>query len=315
LGPERKEKDEITQRHKDIAKSTQVVFENVFFNLLNDLYDKYKIKNLNLSGGCAMNSVANGKITSNTNFKNIYTSSNPGDAGGSIGSALCLLNDINKKKKNQTFKDPLPYLGDHFSNDEIESVIYKYKLKNKFQVKKLDNSQLFIYVANLISKSNIVAWFQGNMEWGARALGNRSILADPRNPKMKELLNLKIKKRENFRPFAPSIIYEHMHKWFETKCPVPYMSEVYKIKKNKRSLIPAVTHIDGTGRLQTVTKANGRFYSLLSAFYKKTKVPIVLNTSFNENEPIVRTPEEAIECYLRTKIDVLVMQDWIIKRI
>ena len=314
LGPERKEKDEITQRHKDIAKSTQVVFENVFFNLLNDLYDKYKIKNLNLSGGCAMNSVANGKITSNTNFKNIYTSSNPGDAGGSIGSALCLLNDINKKKK-QTYKDPLPYLGDCFSNDEIEPVIYKYKLKNKFEVKKLDNSQLFIYVANLISKSNIVAWFQGNMEWGARALGNRSILADPRNPKMKELLNLKIKKRENFRPFAPSIIYEHMDKWFETKCPVPYMSEVYKIKANKRSLIPAVTHIDGTGRLQTVTKANGRFYSLLKAFYKKTKVPIILNTSFNENEPIVRTPEEAIDCYLRTKMDVLVMQDWIIKRI
>jgi len=315
LGPERKKKDEITQRHKDIAKSAQVVFENVFFNLLNDLYDKYKIKNLNLSGGCAMNSVANGKITSNTNFKNIYTSSNPGDAGGAIGSALCLLNDINKKKINNKYKDPLPYLGDSFSNDEVESVIYKYKLKNRFVVKKLDNCELFIYVANLISKSNIVAWFQGNMEWGARALGNRSILADPRNPKMKELLNLKIKKRENFRPFAPSIIYEHMDKWFETKCPVPYMSEVYKIKENKRSLIPAVTHIDGTGRLQTVTKANGRFYSLLSAFYKKTKVPIVLNTSFNENEPIVRTPEEAIECYLRTKIDVLVIQDWIIKRI
>lgn len=315
LGPERKKEEEITQRHKDIAKSTQVVFENVFFNLLNDLYDKYKIQNLNLSGGCAMNSVANGKITSNTNFKNIYTSSNPGDAGGAIGSALCLLNDINKKKINKKYKDPLPYLGDSFSNDEIESVIYKYKLKNKFEVKKLDNSQLFIYVAILISKSNIVGWFQGGMEWGARALGNRSILADPRNPKMKELLNLKIKKRENFRPFAPSIIYEHMDKWFETKCPVPYMSEVYKIKENKRSLIPAVTHIDGTGRLQTVTKANDRFYSLLSAFYKKTKVPILLNTSFNENEPIVRTPEEAIKCYLRTKIDVLVIQDWIIKRI
>jgi carbamoyltransferase len=315
LGPERKKKEEITQRHKDIAKSAQVVFENVFFNLLNDLYDKYKIQNLNLSGGCAMNSVANGKITSNTNFKNIYVSSNPGDAGGAIGSALCLLNDINKKKIYKKYKDPLPYLGDSFSNDEIETVIYKYKLKNKFEVKKLDNSQLFIYVAILISKSNIVGWFQGGMEWGARALGNRSILADPRNPKMKELLNLKIKKRENFRPFAPSIIYEHMHKWFETKCPVPYMSEVYKIKENKRSLIPAVTHIDGTGRLQTVTKANGRFYSLLSAFYKKTNVPIVLNTSFNENEPIVRTPEEAIECYLRTKIDVLVIENWVIKRI
>jgi len=314
LGPERKKKEEITQRHKDIAKSTQVVFENVFFNLLNDLYDKYKICNLNLSGGCVMNSVANGKIIFNTNFKNIYTSSNPGDAGGSIGSALCLLSEINKKKK-KIFKNPLPYLGDSFSNDEIESAINQYKLKNKFKVKKLENSQLFIYVANLISKSNIVGWFQGSMEWGPRALGNRSILADPRNPRMKELLNLKIKKRENFRPFAPSIIYEHMDKWFETKRPVPYMTEVYKIKENKKSLIPAVTHTDGTGRLQTVTKANGRFFSLLSAFYKKTKVPIVLNTSFNENEPMVRTPEEAIDCYLRTKMDVLVMQDWIIKRI
>jgi carbamoyltransferase len=315
LGPERKKKEEITQRHKDIAKSTQVVFENVFFNLLNDLYDKYKICNLNLSGGCAMNSVANGKIIFNTNFKNIYTSSNPGDAGGSIGSALCLLNEINKKKRKKIFKNPLPYLGDSFSNDEIESAIHQYKLKNKFIVKKLENSQLFSYVANLISKSNIVGWFQGSMEWGPRALGNRSILADPRNPRMKELLNLKIKKRENFRPFAPSIIYEHMDNWFETKRPVPYMTEVYKIKENKKSLIPAVTHTDGTGRLQTVTKANGRFYSLLSAFYKKTKVPIVLNTSFNENEPMVRTPEEAIDCYLRTKMDVLVMQDWIIKRI
>lgn len=317
LGPERKKKEEITQRHKDIAKSTQTVFENVFFNLLNDLYDKYKIPNLNLSGGCAMNSVANGKIISNTNFKNIYISSNPGDAGGSIGSALCFLNEINKKKTTTTkmFKDPLPYLGDFFSNDEIESAINQYKLKNIFEVKKLDNRQLFIYVANLISNSNIIGWFQGSMEWGPRALGNRSILADPRNSKIKELLNLKIKKRENFRPFAPSIIYEHMDKWFEKKCPVPYMSEVYKIKENKRALVPAVTHIDGTGRLQTVTKANGRFYSLLKAFYKKTKVPIILNTSFNENEPIVRTPEEAIECYLRTKMDVLVMQDWIIKRI
>lgn len=315
LGPERKKKEVVTQRHKDIAKSTQVVFENVFFNLLNDLYDKYKIYNLNLSGGCAMNSVANGKIIFNTNFKNIYTSSNPGDAGGSIGSALCLLNEINKKKFFSSSKSPLPYLGDSFSNGQIESVIHQYKLKNKFKVKKLDNSQLFIYVANLISKSNIVGWFQGSMEWGPRALGNRSILADPRNPRMKELLNFKIKKRENFRPFAPSIIYDHMDKWFETKRPVPYMTEVYKIKENKKLIIPAVTHIDGTGRLQTVTKANGRFYSLLSAFHKKTKVPIVLNTSFNENEPMVRTPEEAIDCYLRTKMDVLVMQDWIIKRI
>jgi carbamoyltransferase len=170
-------------------------------------------------------------------------------------------------------------------------------------------------VANYISRAYIVGWFQDGMEWGPRALGSRSILADPRNPMMKQILNLKIKKRENFRPFAPSILYKFMDRWFEVKKPVPYMSEVYKIKQNKRKLIPAVTHVDGTGRLQTVTKENGRFFSLLSEFYKKTKVPIVLNTSFNENEPIVRTPEHAIDCYLRTKMDILVIQDWVIKRI
>jgi carbamoyltransferase len=315
LGPERKSKEEINQRHKDIAKSTQVVYENVFFNLLNDLYEKYKIKNLNLSGGCVMNSVANGKIIFNTKFKNIYTSSNPGDAGGSIGSALCLINKIYKKKKNFSLSNSSPYIGDSFSNDEVEAVINKYKLKKKFDVKKIETHKLCELVANFISRAYIVGWFQDGMEWGPRALGSRSILADPRNPKMKQILNLKIKKRENFRPFAPSILYKFMDRWFEVKKPVPYMSEVYKIKQNKRKLIPAVTHVDGTGRLQTVTKENGRFFSLLSEFYKKTKVPIILNTSFNENEPIVRTPEHAIDCYLRTKMDILVIQDWVIKRI
>lgn len=315
LGPERKSKEEINQRHKDIAKSTQVVYENIFFNLLNDLYEKYKIKNLNLSGGCVMNSVANGKIIFNTKFKNIYTSSNPGDAGGSIGSALCLINKIYKKKKIFSFSNPSPYIGESFSNDEVEVIISKYKLSKKFDVKKIETHKLCELVANYISKAYIVGWFQDGMEWGPRALGSRSILADPRNPKMKQILNLKIKKRENFRPFAPSILYKFMDRWFEVKKPVPYMSEVYKIKKNKRKLIPAVTHVDGTGRLQTVTKENGRFYSLLSEFYKKTKVPIILNTSFNENEPIVRTPEHAIDCYLRTEMDILVIQDWVIKRI
>jgi len=315
LGPERKSKEEINQRHKDIAKSTQVVYENTFFNLLNDLYEKYNIKNLNLSGGCVMNSVANGKIIFNTKFKNIYTSSNPGDAGGSIGSALCLINKIYKNKKNFSFSNLSPYIGDFFSNDEVEVIINKYKLIKKFDVKKIETHKLCELVANYISRAYIVGWFQDGMEWGPRALGSRSILADPRNPMMKQILNLKIKKRENFRPFAPSILYKFMDRWFEVKKPVPYMSEVYKIKQNKRKLIPAVTHVDGTGRLQTVTKENGRFFSLLSEFYKKTKVPIVLNTSFNENEPIVRTPEHAIDCYLRTKMDILVIQDWVIKRI
>jgi carbamoyltransferase len=315
LGPERKNKEEINQRHKDIAKSTQVVYENIFFNLLNDLYEKYKIKNLNLSGGCVMNSVANGKIIFNTKFKNIYTSSNPGDAGGSIGSALCLINKIYKKKKYFSLSNPSPYIGESFSNDEVEVIINKYKLIKKFDVKKIESHKLCELVANYISRAYIVGWFQEGMEWGPRALGGRSILADARNPRMKQILNLKIKKRENFRPFAPSILYKFMDRWFEVKKPVPYMSEVYKIKQNKRKLIPAVTHVDGTGRLQTVTKENGRFFSLLSEFYKKTKVPIILNTSFNENEPIVRTPEHAIDCYLRTKMDILVIQDWVIKRI
>ena len=315
LGPERKKGEEINQRHKDIAKSTQVVYENVFFNLLNGLYDKYNIKNLNLSGGCAMNSVANGKIIFNTKFKNIYTSSNPGDAGGSIGSALCLINKIYKKEANFFLPDPLPYIGDSFSNDDVEVFINQYKLKEKFEVKKIENHELFKLIAGYISKSYIVGWFQGGMEWGPRALGSRSILADPRNPKIKEILNLKIKKRENFRPFAPSILYEYMDKWFEIKKPVPYMSEVYKIQESKKKLIPAVTHVDGTGRLQTITKDNGRFYNLLNEFNEQTKVPIILNTSFNENEPIVRTPDHAINCYLRTNMDVLVMQNWVIKRI
>ena len=315
LGPERKRGEEINQRHKDIARSTQVVYENIFFNLLDDLSEKYNLNNLNLSGGCAMNSVANGKIIFNTKFKNIYISSNPGDAGGSIGSALCIVNKIYKKKTNIHYEDPLPYTGDSFTDHDVEIVINKYKLKDKFEVKKIENYELYELIAGYISKSYIIGWFQGAMEWGPRALGSRSILADPRNPRIKEILNLKIKRRENFRPFAPSILYEYMDSWFEIKKPVPYMSEVYKIKESKKKLIPAVTHVDGTGRLQTITKKNGKFYNLLNEFNKQTKVPIILNTSFNENEPIVRTPEQAINCYLRTNMDVLVMQNWVVKRV
>jgi len=315
LGPERKNGEEINQRHKDIAKSTQVVYENIFFKLLNELSEKYNKQNLNLSGGCAMNSVANGKIVFNTKFKNIYTSSNPGDAGGSIGSALSLINKIYRDKKNFYLKDPLPYVGDSFTDDDVEIAINKYELKNKFEVQKIESDELFKLIAGYISKSYIIGWFQGGMEWGPRALGSRSILADPRNPKIKEILNLKIKRRESFRPFAPSILYEFMDQWFDIKKPVPYMSEVYKILENKRKLIPAVTHVDGTGRLQTITKDNDRFYKLLNEFNEQTNVPIIVNTSFNENEPIVRTPDEAINCYLRTNMDVLVMQNWVIKRI
>ena len=175
---------------------------------------------------------------------------------------------------------------------------------------------LFSKIAKIISQSSVGGWFQGKMEWGPRALGKRSILADPRNPKMREILNLKIKRRESFRPFAPSIMFEEMDKWFELKKSVPHMSEVYNVLENKKSLIPAVTHIDGTGRVQTVDIfGNKRFYSLIKEFNNQTNIPIILNTSFNENEPIVQTPDQAISCFLRTNMDVLVLENWVISRV
>jgi carbamoyltransferase len=220
IGSERQNNEEVSQKHKDVAKSTQLVFEKILFNLLNDIYKKYKIKNLDLSGGCAMNSAANGKITQNTPFENVYVSSNPGDAGGAIGSAVCLIS--NKLKSNQ-INGATPYLGNQYTNHEIEKIINKLNLGNKFSIKKIEDDLIFKMVANLITQSLVIGWFQGRMEWGPRALGNRSILSDPRNPKMREILNLKIKRRESFRPFAPAILYEEMHKWFELNKAVPHM--------------------------------------------------------------------------------------------
>jgi carbamoyltransferase len=312
LGLERAKNEDLSEKHKDIANSTQVVFEKILFNLLNDIYKKYKIKNLDLSGGCAMNSVANGKITKNTPFQNIYVSSNPGDAGGAIGSAISFFSN---KIKFQQISGMNAYLGKEYNNDEIKEVISRLNLNNKFLIKRIEDSLLFKVISNLISRSLVVGWFQGRMEWGPRALGNRSILADPRNPKMSEILNLKIKRRESFRPFAPSVLYEEMENWFEFKKLVPHMSEVYNVIENKKSLIPAVTHIDGTGRVQTVDKLdNQRFYALIKEFKNETGVPIILNTSFNENEPIVQTPQEAISCFLRTNMDVLVLENWVLTR-
>ena len=313
LGKERDKNEEVSQKHIDLAKSTQQVYENIFFDLLNNLYKKYKIKNLTLSGGCAMNSVANGKILSNTRFKNLYICPNPGDAGGSIGAAAYHIYSNNPNQAITTKN--YAYLGSQFSNDEIETILDNYKMSEKYEVQKLNEEDLLSKTANLISQALVVGWFQGKMEWGARALGNRSILGDPRNKKMKDILNLKIKRRESFRPFAPSILQDCVKDWFDLKKEVPYMSEVYLFKKNIHSSLPAVTHVDGTGRLQTVSEKNNyRYYHLLRKFNELTNVPIILNTSFNENEPIVRTPSEAIECFLRTKMDALVLENWLILR-
>ena len=314
LGPERKENEKINQYHMDLASSVQKTFEDFLISLLNLLYKKYNIDNLTLSGGCAMNSAANGKILIETPFKKLFISSNPGDGGGSIGASLVQYYK-NKKYNIRVNQNKSAYLGNSYDNESIEKKIEENNLKVKFNVEKLDENQLIDRVSNSIKESLVVGWFQGRMEWGPRALGNRSILGDARNPNMKDILNLKIKRRESFRPFAPSILIEDVGDWFEVNEDVPYMSEVYKIKNDKRSLLPAVNHVNNTGRLQTVSsKDNLLYYKLISEFKKKTGVPIILNTSFNENEPIVRTPDEALSCYQRTKMDILVMQNWFISR-
>ena len=317
LGPERIQGEDLTNFHKDLAHSTQKIYEEAFLNILNNLYDKYQNDNLCIAGGCGMNSVANGKIRDNTKFKNIYVQAAAGDAGGAIGAAFATHYKISNKKR--VFKMKHAYWGTSFNDNQIldclkknEKIIENQKCSFKLISK---NNELNKIVANDISEGKVVGWFQGKMEWGPRALGNRSILGDPRRSDMKDILNLKIKRRESFRPFAPSILREHVSDWFENDDDVPFMMKVYQIKEDKRKNIPAVTHVDGSGRLQTVyQETNKKYYDLINEFYKLTNVPLVLNTSFNENEPIVSSPEEALSCFLRTKMDTLVMENYIIKR-
>lgn len=318
LGVPRKDHEELTQRHMDIARSTQETYEQVFFHLLNILYKQHGIEDLALSGGCAMNSVANGKIYRNTPFKRVYIQSAAGDAGGAIGAAFSVWYSLNPDAGREYVMDHA-YYGPQFSNVEISSV-----LKEKHNELMAENcvtelisneSDLCGMSAQAISEGKVIGWFQGRMEWGPRALGNRSILCDPRRSDMKDVLNLKIKRRESFRPFAPSILREHVSEWFEEDDDVPFMMKVFQIKKEKRELIPAVTHVDGSGRLQTVTRdTNPRYFGLIEAFRDVTGIPILLNTSFNENEPVVCRPEEALACFLRTKMDVLVLGNYIITR-
>ena len=320
LGSSRKKDQEVDQRCMNIAASIQAMYEEAFFHLLNFLYQKYQLPSVVIAGGCGMNSVANGKIKLRTPFKNVYIQSAAGDAGGAVGAAFIACHRFggNLAKVRGPAHDHA-YWGPEFSNDDINIVI-----KNKFKeinaencnVSRIDDlPTLHHLVAQYIAEGQVIGWFQGRMEWGPRALGNRSILGDPRRADIKNILNLKIKRRESFRPFAPSVLREAVSEWFEQDDEVPFMMQVYQIKHEKRSTIPAVTHVDGSGRLQTVYKhTNPRYYGLISAFYKLTGVPLVLNTSFNENEPVVCRPEEALDCFLRTKMDVLVMENWIIKR-
>ncbi len=316
FGNPRETNEEISKKYQDIATSVQDVYENTFFHILNDAYKKIKVDSISLAGGCIQNSLANGKITQNTPFKHLYIPPASYDAGTAIGAAMCFWNKISTSTK--TFVMESPYLGPEFKNDEIENQINLYNLSKKgCQVEFIkDETELYKKTANEISAGKIIGWFQGRTEFGPRALGNRSILVDPRRSEMKDILNQRIKRREWFRPFAPSILEEKTDEWFEQGSSVPFMEKVFKIKEEKRKLIPAVCHEDGTGRLQTVSvKMNPKYYKLIKQFESLTSVPIILNTSFNDNEPIVNTPKDAIECFLSTKIDVLVIGDFLISKV
>ncbi len=317
LGPPRPSGEPLTHRHEEIAASLQLMYEEAFFHLLNHVYKQVKIPNLCLAGGCAMNSLANGKIFARTPFQEVYIQAAAGDAGGAVGAAFYVWNQTLGHPRS--FVMSSAYWGPHFSDEALsEAITTKQKelSESNCQIEKItDTGELCKNTAREIAAGKVVGWFQGRMEWGPRALGNRSILADPRRNEMKDILNERIKRRESFRPFAPSILLEAVDEYFEQCYPDPFMIKVYMIRAAKRGLIPAVTHVDGTGRLQTVAENdNPLYWRLIKEFEKITGIPVVLNTSFNENEPIVCHPQEALDCFLRTKMDVLVLGPYMIKR-
>ena len=307
FGQPRKKTEELSQYHKDLGASVQRITEDLVFHLLNHLQKRTGLKQVCIAGGVAQNSVANGKISRNTTFEKIYIPSAGHDAGISMGAAMYVYNHELKQPRAAAIWSA--YTGSRFSNEEIES----YLVSRSITYKRFTDEDLFEQVSDRLINAGVVGWFSGRAEFGPRALGGRSILADPRRLDAKELLNAKIKRRESFRPFAPSILKEYVSEYFEVSDEVPFMEKVFPIKKEKHSIIPAVTHADGTGRLQTVDKEVApRYYKLIDHFRKKTGVPILLNTSFNENEPIVNSPEDALECYLRTSMDMLVMENCVI---
>ena len=317
LGPSRNNKEPIEKRHEDIAASLQAMYEEAFFNFLNYVYEQTRIPNLCLAGGCAMNSVANGKIFDRTPFGEVYIQPAAGDAGGALGAAFYIWHQ--KLNQPRQFVMQKAYCGPEFSQAELDEAIGDRRgelerLNCEIEAIKTED-ELCKRTAKEIAEGKVVGWFQGRMEWGPRALGNRSIVVDPRRAEMKDVLNARIKRREAFRPFAPSILIEEVGEYFEKDYPDPFMIKVYPVKPEKRAVIPAVTHVDGSGRLQTVRKEdNPLYWKLIKEFENLTGVPVVLNTSFNENEPIVCKPDEAIECFLRTKMDMLVIGNYLVRR-
>jgi carbamoyltransferase len=316
LGPRRLPADPLEDRHRDIARSGQAMYEEAFFHLLGVLQKRSGLTDLALAGGCAMNSVANGKVRRLTPFRRVYVQPAAGDAGGAIGSAFAVWHKLGGKR---VFVMDHAYWGPAFDSADISALLAEHQSDIDTACCTLahifDEATLCQQTASAIADGKVVGWFQGRMEWGPRALGNRSIVCDPRRADMKALLNAKIKRRESFRPFAPSVLEEAVAEWFEEDDAVPFMMQVFQIREEKRKLIPAVTHVDGSGRLQTVSsRTNPRYHRLIESFRALTGIPMVLNTSFNENEPVVCKPQEALDCFLRTKMDVLVIGNTAISR-
>ncbi|WP_455388165.1 carbamoyltransferase family protein [Petrachloros mirabilis] len=317
LGPARKKDEAVTQRHMNLAASLQAMYEEADFHILNDLYDRTKLKSLCLAGGCALNSVANGKLSDRTSFERVYVPPIAGDAGGAIGAAYVVWHD--KLGNPRSFIMDRADWGPGFSEKEIQAELdcrRETLMDAGWQIQHYPaEEQLCRETVEMIAAGQIIGWFQGRMELGARALGQRSILADPRRQDMKDILNRRIKHRESFRPFAPSVLEEATGEYFEQCHPSPFMTMTYQVKPEKRSVIPASTHIDGSGRVQTVNAATQPLYArLLRTFEQRTGVPVLLNTSFNEQEPIVCTPREALDCLLRTQMDGMAIGNFLIRR-
>jgi carbamoyltransferase len=317
LGPARKPDEPLTARHEALAASLQVVFEEAAFHVLNGLHERTGLSNLCLAGGCAMNSVANGKIRERTPFEHVYIQPASGDNGTALGAAFWVHNQVLGGPRGFVMQHG--YWGPEFGDAAIAEALAGRRSDLDAQgceVRTLaDTTALCDWTAGRIADGQVVGWFQGRMEWGARALGNRSILADPRRQDMREVINTKIKFREKFRPFAPSVLEEQHGQYFTGSVPDPFMIQVYPVRADKRDVVPAITHVDGSGRLQTVSReGNPLYWQLISAFERRTGVPIVLNTSFNENEPIVHRPEEALDCFLRTRMDVIVLGNHVVTK-